>query len=62
MTIGFLYFDDAPLSDIATAIGRWYNVNVEFTDIMRKIDDYNCSMYYENTSYQYASLVAGHAL
>ena len=29
---GFLYFDDAPLSDIATAIGRWYNVNVEFTD------------------------------
>lgn len=30
--------------------------------IMRKLDDYNCSMYYENTSYQYASLVAGHAL
>lgn len=30
--------------------------------IMRKMDDYNCSMYYENTSYQYASLVAGHAL
>ena len=29
---GFIYFDDAPLSDIATAIGRWYNVNVEFTD------------------------------
>ena len=29
---GFLYFDDAPLSYIATAIGRWYNVNVEFTD------------------------------
>lgn len=30
--------------------------------IIRKLDDYNCSMYYENTSYQYASLVAGHAL
>ena len=45
--------------------------NISFVDslfavydswIMRKIDDYNCSMYYENTSYQYASLVAGHAL
>ena len=30
--------------------------------IIRKIDDYNCSMYYENTSYQYASLVEGHAV
>ena len=29
---GFLYFEDATLADIATAIGRWYNVNVEFTD------------------------------
>ena len=30
--------------------------------ITAKIDDYNCSMYYENTSYQYASYQAGKAL
>lgn len=30
--------------------------------IVKKIDDYNSSMYYENASYQYASLVAGHTL
>lgn len=29
---GYLYFDDARLLDVALAIGRWYNVNVEFTD------------------------------
>ncbi|MGM9733930.1 MAG: FecR family protein, partial [Prevotella sp.] len=29
---GFIYFDDARLMDVALAIGRWYNVNVEFTD------------------------------
>ena len=30
--------------------------------IVPKIDNYNSSMYYENTSYQYASLRAGRAL
>ena len=30
--LGFLYFEDASLAEIATTIGRWYNVNVEFTD------------------------------
>lgn len=30
--------------------------------IIKKIDDYNCSMYYENTGYQYASLKAGEAV
>lgn len=29
---GYIYFDDARLLDVALAIGRWYNVNVEFTD------------------------------
>ena len=30
--------------------------------IVQKIDNYNSSMYYENTSYQYASYRAGRAL
>lgn len=30
--------------------------------LVKKIDDYNSSMYYENASYHYASLVAGHTL
>ncbi len=30
--------------------------------IVYKIDDYSSSMYYENTSYQYASYKAGHVL
>ncbi|MGN0280743.1 MAG: FecR family protein [Prevotella sp.] len=29
---GYIYFDDASLMDVALAIGRWYNVNVDFTD------------------------------
>lgn len=27
---GYLYYDDAPLTEIAKALGRWYNVNVVF--------------------------------
>ncbi len=27
---GYIYFDDAPLAEIAKALGRWYNVNVVF--------------------------------
>jgi len=29
--------------------------------IVKKIDEYNCSMYYENTSYHYASYLKGSA-
>lgn len=43
--------------DVIGAIIRVYN-----SWIVSKIDDYNCSMYYENTSYQYASFLAGKAL
>lgn len=44
-------------SDIIDALIAVYN-----SWIVKKIDDYNCSMYYDNTSYQYASYKAGHAL
>lgn len=27
---GYIYYDDAPLAEIAKALGRWYNVNVVF--------------------------------
>lgn len=27
---GYLYYDDAPLAEIAKSLGRWYNVNVVF--------------------------------
>lgn len=37
-------------------------VNVYNSWIVPKIDNYNSSMYYENTSYQYASYKAGRAL
>lgn len=30
---GYLYYDDESLCDIATSIGRWYNVNVMFDDL-----------------------------
>ena len=43
--------------DVIGALIRVYN-----SWIIPKIDDYNCSMYYENTSYQYASFQAGRAL
>ena len=29
---GYLFFDDSPLLDVAQALGRWYNVNVVFTN------------------------------
>ena len=29
---GYIYFDDAPLSEIVEALGHWYNVNVVFED------------------------------
>ena len=37
-------------------------VSVYNSWIVPKIDNYNSSMYYENTSYQYASYKAGRAL
>ena len=43
--------------DVISALIQVYN-----SWIINKIDDYNCSMYYENTSYQYASFLAGKAL
>ncbi len=43
--------------DIIEALIKVYN-----SWIVRKIDNYNSSMYYENDSYLYASYVAGHAL
>ena len=43
--------------DIISALMKVYN-----SWIITKIDDYNSSMYYENTSYQYESLLAGKAL
>ena len=43
--------------DIITSLIEVYN-----SWIVPKIDNYNSSMYYENTSYQYASYQAGHAL
>ena len=43
--------------DIIDALIRVYN-----SWIIPKIDNYNSSMYYENTSYQYASYQAGKAL
>ena len=43
--------------DVINALIQVYN-----SWIITKIDDYNCSMYYENTSYQYASYQAGKAL
>lgn len=43
--------------DVIGALIRVYN-----SWIVSKIDDYNSSMYYENTSYQYASLRAGRPL
>ena len=27
---GYLFFDDAPMLEVAQALGRWYNVNVVF--------------------------------
>lgn len=43
--------------DIISALIEVYN-----SWIVPKIDNYNSSMYYENTSYQYASYCAGRAL
>lgn len=43
--------------DVVDALTEVYN-----SWIVPKIDDYSCSMYYENNSYLYASYVAGHAL
>ncbi len=43
--------------DVIAALIQVYN-----SWIVSKIDDYNSSMYYENTSYQYASYRAGKAL
>lgn len=43
--------------DIIGALMKVYN-----SWIIPKIDNYNSSMYYENTSYQYASYQAGRAL
>lgn len=43
--------------DVIDAVMEVYN-----SWIVLKIDDYNSSMYYENTSYQYASFQAGKAL
>ncbi len=43
--------------DVIHALIQVYN-----SWIVPKIDDYNSSMYYENTSYQYASYLAGKAL
>ena len=43
--------------DVVNAMMNVYN-----SWIVYKIDDYNCSMYYENTSYQYASYQAGYPL
>lgn len=43
--------------DIIGALMKVYN-----SWIIPKIDNYNSSMYYENTSYQYASYQAGKAL
>lgn len=44
-------------SDVIEALIMVYN-----SWIVPKIDNYNSSMYYENTSYQYASYEAGRAL
>ena len=69
-SFSFFYVLLQPWCYFAASTSR-FAVTISFVDslvavydswIMRKIDDYNCSMYYENTSYQYASLVAGHAL
>ena len=43
--------------DILSSLIKVYN-----SWIVPKIDNYNSSMYYENTSYQYASYMAGKAL
>lgn len=43
--------------DVITALTQLYN-----SWIVSKIDNYNSSMYYENTSYQYASFEAGRML
>ena len=48
---------DSSDGDIIGALIKVYN-----SWIIAKIDDYNSSMYYENTSYQYESLLAGKAL
>lgn len=52
-----LKFADNSDGDIISALIKVYN-----SWIITKIDDYNSSMYYENTSYQYESLLAGKAL
>lgn len=44
-------------TDLIDALIQVYN-----SWIVSKIDDYNSSMYYENTSYQYASYKAGSVL
>lgn len=44
-------------TDVIGALIKVYN-----SWIVSKIDNYNSSMYYENTSYQYASYEAGRAL
>lgn len=44
-------------TDVIEALIKVYN-----SWIVTKIDNYNSSMYYENTSYQYASYEAGMAL
>lgn len=44
-------------SDMIDALIEVYN-----SWIVPKIDNYNSSMYYENTSYQYASYIAGKVL
>lgn len=38
-TEGFFYFEETPLSEIMSELGRWYNVNIYFSD--EKIMDYH---------------------
>lgn len=38
-TEGFFYFEETPLSEIMSELGRWYNVNIYFNDA--KIMDYH---------------------
>ncbi len=48
---------EASHQDVISSLMEVYN-----SWIIPKIDNYNSSMYYENTSYQYASYCAGKAL
>lgn len=51
---------EVSLRDNLSIIDALFNVYNSF--IIKKIDEYNCSMYYENTSYHYASYKKGYPL